>query len=229
MVKLLAKQKKKVVVAGAGGFGRETIDILVASQRATKQWKILGFVDDDPILQSEEYVGYRVLGPLSWLEEQKHPEEIAVVVAVGDNLLRRKLVRRIAEIGCSFATAIHPSAIMTESVSIGEGVIIAAGSVLTNRILVGNHAIINLNVTVGHDVILEDYVNLNPGVSINGSNIVGEGTYIGSGAVTIQQIRIGKWSIVGAGAVVIRDIPDYVLAVGVPARVKKELGKPDGI
>jgi acetyltransferase EpsM len=69
-------------------------------------------------------------------------------------------------------------------------------------------------------------VNLNPGVHINGATVVGEGAYVGTGAVTIQNVRVGRWSVIGAGAVVIDDIPDYSLAVGVPARVKKSANNP---
>jgi sugar O-acyltransferase (sialic acid O-acetyltransferase NeuD family) len=220
-------KKQAVVVVGAGGFGRETLDILLASEKVTHQWRILGFVDDRLFETNEEYAGFRVLGPIDWLAEQKTPEKIAVLVAIGDNPTRMRVARKISDMGCGFATVVHPTATITGSVTLGKGVIITAGCVLTNRIRIGNHVIVSFNCTIGHDVTIEDFVNLNPGVSINGSNVVGEGAYVGSGAITIQNIRIGRWSVIGAGAVVTKDIPDYVLAVGVPAKIKKEVARQD--
>jgi len=50
---------------------------------------------------------------------------------------------------------------------------------------------------------------------------IGEGTHVGIGASIIQGIKIGKWATIGAGAVVIRDVPDYAVVVGSPARIIK--------
>jgi sugar O-acyltransferase (sialic acid O-acetyltransferase NeuD family) len=115
---------------------------------------------------------------------------------------------------------------MTEFVTLGEGVIICAGCILTNQITIGNHVIINLDVTIGHDSIIEDFCTLSPGVHISGRNKIGEGANVGTGAVTIQGIVIGRWSIIGAGAVVAQDIPDKVVAVGVPAKPIKQVEEP---
>jgi sugar O-acyltransferase (sialic acid O-acetyltransferase NeuD family) len=211
---------QKVVILGAGGFGREVLDIFVAENRASKKWEILGFVDDDVELHGKVLNGYPVLGSFDWFKTID-PKEIKVIAAVGDNRVRRKVVDKAKERGLEFCSVIHPTVTLTPFVTFGEGVIATAGVIFTNQISVGNHVIINLDVTIGHDTVIEDFVNLNPGVHINGNNRIEEGAYIGSGAVTIQDISIGKWSIVGAGAVVVKNIPDRVLAVGVPAEVKK--------
>ncbi len=215
-------KRKKVVVIGAGGFGREVLDVIEAVNAVGPKWQVLGFLDDNPRLAGETYRGYRILGKVDWLGMHR-TQAIEAIVAVGNNTTRRSIVRRVSEFGGKFCTIIHPAAILTPFVKIGDGVVITAGCILTNRITIGNHVILNLDVTVGHDSVLEDFVNLNPGVHINGSNLVGEGAYIGTGAVTIQDIAIGKWSIVGAGAVVVDNLPERVLAVGVPAKPIREL------
>ena len=55
--------------------------------------------------------------------------------------------------------------------------------------------------------------------------VIKDGSHIGIGAIIMPGVTIGKGAVIGAGAVVTRDIPDYCLAVGVPAKVIKELGK----
>lgn len=55
--------------------------------------------------------------------------------------------------------------------------------------------------------------------------VIKDGAHIGIGAIIMPDVTIGKGAVIGAGAVVTRDIPDYCLAVGVPAKVIREFGK----
>ena len=209
--------RQKVVIIGAGGFGREILDIFEAHNERSRAWEILGFIDDNPQLCGQRIRGYPVLGGVGWFSKPE-AEDVKTVVAVGDNRVRRKIAEKAMSCGAKFCSIIHPSVIMTPHVKLGEGIIIAAGCIFTNDIGIRDHVIINLDVTVGHDTVIESFVNINPGVHINGNNKILEGAYVGSGAVTIQSITIGKWSVVGAGAVVVKDVPEKVVAVGVPAK-----------
>jgi len=216
--------KQKVAIIGAGGFGREILDIFEVDNERRNVWSILGFIDDSPLTKGETIRGYPVLGNVEWFSKSE-AEDVKTVVAVGDNLVRKKIVEKARSYGAKFCNIVHPSVILTPHIKLGEGIIIAAGCIFTNNIRIQDHVIINLDVTVGHDTIIEDFVNLNPGVHVNGSNKIQEGAYIGSGAVTIENITIGKWSIIGAGAVVVNDIPEKVVAVGVPAKPIKSIEK----
>ncbi len=213
---------QSIVILGAGGFGREVLDIIIAQNKVSKRWKILGFIDENPELKGKVLNGYPVLGSFDWFSKIDL-KEIRVVCAIGDNISKKKVVEKAKGLGLRFANVVHPSVIMTEFVTLGEGVIICAGCILTNQITIGNHVIINLDVTIGHDSIIEDFCTLSPGVHISGRNKIGEGANVGTGAVTIQGIVIGRWSIIGAGAVVAQDIPDKVVAVGVPAKPIKQV------
>ena len=55
--------------------------------------------------------------------------------------------------------------------------------------------------------------------------VIKDGAHIGIGSIIMPGVTIGKGAVIGAGAVVTKDIPDYCLAVGVPAKVMKEFGK----
>jgi sugar O-acyltransferase (sialic acid O-acetyltransferase NeuD family) len=213
---------QKIAILGAGGFGREVLDILIAQNRISKKWKILGFIDENPELHGEVLNGYPVLGSFDWFSNSDETE-VKVICAVGDNTSKKKMVERAQVLGLKFANVIHPSVVMTDFVTLGEGVVICAGCILTNQITIGNHVIINLDVTIGHDTIIENYCTLSPGVHISGRNKIEEGANIGTGAVTIQGITIGRWSIIGAGAVVVQNIPDNVVAVGTPAKPIKRI------
>ncbi len=210
---------KRVTVVGAGGFGREVIEIFNDQNKINKQWEILGFVDDDEDKRGKIFNGHPVLGNLSWLVENR--ANIGCVCAIAEPLAKKKVVDYLENVGVEFHRAIHPSVIMSEHVDLGSDVIICAGSILTVNIKIGNHVIININSTIGHDTIIEDYCSLMPAVIINGNNHLYSGAYIGTGATFIHQISVGEWTTIGAGAVVVSDIESNAVATGAPAKVIK--------
>jgi sugar O-acyltransferase (sialic acid O-acetyltransferase NeuD family) len=215
-----ANKVKSVVIVGAGGFGREVLEILKEHNRISKAWNILGFIDENKELYGKMLNGYRVLGGLNWLRKHNN-DNLGCVCAISTCETRKRVVEKLHEIGVSFYNAVHPSVIMSEFVELGQDVIICAGVILTVDIKIGDHVHINLNCTIGHDVVIERYCTINPMVAINGNDHLGEGVYVGSGATFVQQVSVGSWTTIGAGAVVIEDILAKVVAVGVPAKVVK--------
>lgn len=216
--KRIRSQLKSVVIVGAGGFGREVLEIFKAQNEISSSWDVLGFIDDKADLHGKILNGYPVLGGLEWLEKNKK-RGLGCVCAIGDCESRRHVTDKIQYTGIRFYNAIHPSVIMSQYVDTGRDVIICAGSILTVNIKIGDHVHVDTNCTIAHDTIIEDYCRLGPGVRINGRDHLGIGVYVGTGATIIQNISVGNWSTIGAGAVVIDDIPENVLAVGVPAKV----------
>ncbi len=114
--------------------------------------------------------------------------------------------------------------ISPEKISIGEDTSINAGCFLNGRveIIIGSHVHISPFVvinTTGLDYTkkMEDRAHFEKGVLIN------DGVWIGSGAIINPGVVIGANSVIGAGAVVTKDIPANVVAVGVPARVIKNI------
>lgn len=210
-------KKQPVVIIGAGRFGAETLELGRQIERATGQVEIIGLLDDKS--KEEEVLGCPVLGGMDAAKQllEDFPE-VQAVVAIGDTRSKQEVVSRYKSLGFSFANLIHPQAIVPESVRIGRGCIITAGCILTVDIDIGNHVILNLGTTVGHDAVIGEFSTLNPQIAVNGRDVIGEGVYIGTGAKLIHGVKIGDWSVIGAGAVVVNDIPENVLAVGVPAK-----------
>ena len=82
--------------------------------------------------------------------------------------------------------------------------------------------IINTGAQVDHDCAIANFVHIAPGATLCGNVAVGEGALIGAGAVILPGKRIGDWAIVGAGAVVTRDVPNFAVVAGNPAKVIKQ-------
>ncbi len=211
---------EKVVIIGAGGFGREVLDVLEAVNQVQPTYDILGFVVD-PGYQTPGMIlnDIPILGYYDWLES--HKTEVKATCGVGAPAARYRLIRKAEQIGVQFFSAIHPRAILTRWVNLGAGSIITAGCILTNNIRIGEHVHLNLDCTIGHDVVIEDFVTVSPGVHVSGNVTLKQGCFIGTGANLIEGKTLGAWSVVGAGSVVVKDIPENATAVGVPAETIK--------
>ena len=150
------------------------------------------------------------------------PEKISLVNgigSVGDTRLRRDIFLKFKSWGYSFLSVLHPSAVISDWASMGEGVQVLAGAVLGPGSIAGDNVIINTRSAVDHDCRLGNHVHIAPGAVLSGMVMVGDGSHIGTGAVVKQGISIGKNSVIGAGSVVVRDIGDGVVAYGCPARI----------
>lgn len=208
---------KDLLIIGAGGFGREVAWLVDRINAKNPEWKLLGFIDDNPEMTGKELNGYKVLGTT---EDMKAYPDAYAVCAVGNSRVRKIIVNKVkaAQPERKFAVLIDPSVQMSDYVEIGDGTIICAQTVITVNIKIGENVIMNLNCTVGHDAVIGDFVTMYPDANVSGITTVGECTELGTGMQVIQGVSIGSGSIVGAGAVVIRDIPDKCTAVGNPAK-----------
>lgn len=218
---------KKIVIIGAGGFGREVLDVIDAINNVKHIFEMMGFIDDNLSMQRKTINGYPVLGGLDWFKHLTSNDiiNLEVVCGVGTNETRKKITKKLEKLGIKFATLIHPTVNIGRDVKIGKGVIICGGNNLTCNIKIGNHVLINLDCTIGHDTVIEDYVGMSPSVNISGNSTLREGCRLFTNSLTIPSVTVGKWSIIGAGSVVIKNIPEYSVAVGVPAKIIKERNK----
>jgi sugar O-acyltransferase (sialic acid O-acetyltransferase NeuD family) len=206
-----------VYIIGAGGFGRETLNVY---RDAGRDAEVAGFLVEDAYFTPGQVVNGKPVFAFSALAGW--PKTARFVAAIG-SAARGRLIDEVARLGFGFDTVIHPNVVSSPWVTFAEGCIVCAGNILTAQISVGPHTIINLACTIGHDSALGRLVTVSPGVNISGHVTIEDGAFLGSGAVVIENIRIGAGSIIGAGTVVTKDIPPKVLAVGVPARVVKQL------
>lgn len=208
---------KPVYIIGAGGFGRETLNVY---RDAGREKEVAGFVVEDRYWEQDQVVNGKPV--FRWSEIAGWPREARFVAAIG-SAERGKLIDEAARLGFGFDTVIHPTVQSSPWVRFAEGCIVCAGNILTAQIEVGAHTILNLACTVGHDTTIGRLVTLSPGVNVSGRVTIEDAAFIGSGAVIIERVRIGAGAVIGAGSVVTKDIPPRVVAVGVPCRVVKQL------
>lgn len=208
---------KELYIIGSGGFGREVAWLVERINQESPTWELVGFIDDNQSTWGTSCNGYQVVGGTDVLNDIQH--DVWVVCAVGAAKTRKKIAEKITHLEhVNFATLVDPSVILSNSVKIGEGSIVCAGSILTVNIDVRRHVIINLDCTLGHDDVIEDFVTIYPSVNVSGNVHVGTGTELGTGSKIIQEVNISRDVIVGAGAVVSKTLEEAGTYVGVPVK-----------
>jgi acetyltransferase-like isoleucine patch superfamily enzyme len=127
------------------------------------------------------------------------------------------------------------NSIIGKGVYLGAGVKLGENCKIQNGVLIYEPAILGDGVFIGPGAILTNDKfprAINPDLSLKTSDDwtlvgvhVGIGASIGAGSVCVAPIRIGDWSMIGAGSVVTKDVPDFALMVGTPARQVGWVGK----
>jgi acetyltransferase EpsM len=211
--------KPKLVIWGASGHAMVVADII----RLQGNYELIGFIDDiNPNRYHTQFFGAYVLGGREQLDFLPKSGVNNIIFGFGDCDARLKLSDLIREKGFLLATAIHPRATIANNVTIGDGTVVAAGVVVNPGSTIGENVIINTCASIDHECIIDNGVHVCPGVHMGGNVTIGKGAWIGIGATIREKVTIGKHTLIGAGAVVIEEIPDNVVAFGVPAKIIKK-------
>ena len=161
----------------------------------------------------------RVAGsPVVWIDDLPSLGDVQAVCAI-TTTARERYVEHVRRLGVPFGTLVHPRAIVAQSVRLGSGVVVGAGSVIGARTALADQVMVNRAAAIGHHVELGEYSTVQPGAVIGGAAQIAPRAYVGLGARVLERITVGEGAVLGAGAVVTRDVAPHAMVVGVPARV----------
>ena len=218
---------RRLALIGSGGLGRETLWALQARKVAggSDRPEVAGFVTCRESEHGSEVCGVPVLGPEDWLIGK----DVEAVCCVGDPRARRDIVTRLESDGVSFATVVHPSAVMSDYVEIGAGSIIGARAVLTTQVEIAHQVIVGVSAVVSHDCHIEAFATLAPGVLLAGNVRVEYGAELGVGATVLPERTVGRGALVGGHSTVVQDVPANAVVAGTPAKRTRDFSSEESM
>lgn len=200
---------KQLIILGAGGTAYDLIDIAHAVNKTIPSWEIIGYLDDNLDLQGKIVYGYPVIGTIN---DSKKYSEVYFASSIGDAYRPglRKVVRDIVPFSNErFASLIHPTAIISETATIGPGAVIYGNVTLSGMVKVGHDVFLCGNTFLGHECIIGNHCVLSVGNYLASDVHVADCCYLGVGVMIRHQISIGNNTLIGMGTKVVKDVPSY--------------------
>lgn len=211
--------KKKLIIVGAGGAGREVAQIALDRQYTnTVDWELEGFIDDNIHALDNTNCQIPLLGSIN--EWQPKKDEV-FICSVGSPALREKLTLILEQRGAQFTNVIHPTAIISQSAKYELGLVVYPLTVISTNTQIGKHVLINLHNAIGHDACIGDYSVLSSFCDITGHVKIGSKVFLGSHVTIAPNLKIGNGANVGIGSVVVSSVKEYKNVFGNPARIFK--------
>lgn len=210
----------RILIVGAGGFGREVL------QWARDTWRgrdsvVAGFLSADPNILDGHDCGVKVLENPENFELQ--PGD-AMLLAIGIPETRRRVAEHLATRGVEFLTLIHPTAIVSPTATIGPGTIICPNAIVSDAARIGRCVVVNYHASLAHDSSVGDYAVMSPYAALAGGAQVGEDAFLGIHASVGPRVSIGARSKLAANSCALHDVPANSIVHGVPGRVSPRLG-----
>ncbi|WP_372342981.1 acetyltransferase [Paeniglutamicibacter sp. ZC-3] len=194
--------RKRLVIAGAGGFGRELHAWVVTSPKFVSLVGVQSvvFIDDEL-----NRTGLPAPVVSTIFDYSPEPDDL-VLCAIGSPDVRRKVTVELLAKNAQFATFVHDSTVTGHDVELGTGVIICPNTVLTSNVSIGEHTQINAGCVVGHDVVVRSFVTISPSCNLTGGVSIDSGVFLGTAVTVIPGKTVGENAVIGAGSVVVKTV-----------------------
>ncbi len=202
---------KKVIFFPFNGNAKEAVDCL------TKEYELIGFVDDSSDKWGLTYAGVKVYDR-TFFELNSDALILAVPGSSSNFKERENIINSLNFPIDRFTSIIHPDAKISKYSKIGSNTLIMSGVVITSNAIIGSNVCLLPNAIIHHDSVIGDFTIICSGVIVTGNCTIESSCYIGSGSRIINRIKIGKLTLVGMGSNVLRSIPEESKVVGNPAR-----------
>ena len=207
-------KKKSIILVGAGGHGKVVLDALLCLGISPEN---IFVSDSNKQMQTKTLLGL----PIHFQDLEPFILNMSFHIAIGDCLSRERMGVKLLALGGSVMTVMHPSAVVSSTARVDEGVFLAANSIVAPDASVGLGTILNHNCVVDHDCVVGQYSHIAPLASLGGGVSVGNRVLVGAGARILPGIKIEDDAVIGAGAVVSRDVALREIVVGIPAKSVK--------
>ena len=213
---------KKLVLIGAGGFGREVASIIEVLNSIKPRYDLLGFLDDSSQYHEGDLInGYPWLGDHNWILD--HKEDVVCTCTIGSPKVRKMIQEELTEKGVVFETVIAHGGYIAPFSEVGPGCVFYGGVMISVNCRIGVGVVLNQMVNIGHDAIVGDYTAIMPFSGISGCCKIGSAVSIGGHAFIVPGRKVGDAATIAAGSIVFTNVKAGTTVLGNPAKRMKEL------
>lgn len=206
---------EKLLIVGASGHG------LVARDAAEAQgYQFVGYLDSFKPVGRDGVIGH----PKDLRAIAKSIGARYVFVAISNNWIRYQFTKKLRLVNKSLelASVIHPSAVIAPGALIGIGSLVCAGAIINSGCRISHGCIINTKASIDHGCRMKQFSSLLPGSTVCGDCCIGVCACVCAGVCVSHGVTIGDHALIGAGSLILRDVENYSIAFGSPA---KSIGK----
>lgn len=209
---------KNLIIIAAGGCGREVLQWAKDINENEMRWNIKGFLDDNRSALDGLKCDVQILSTVDDYEVQANDE---FVCCIGNSNVRRKVVEKMKAKGAVFTTLVHPNAVIADSCTLGEGVIIYPYALISDNAVIGDQCIINMYSSVAHDSVLGEYCTISAHCDVTGMCKLGNRVFMGTTSHVVPGLKIGDDVYICAGSTVMGRVRDGRKVLGNPAKIVK--------
>lgn len=209
---------KNLVIIAAGGCGREVLQLAREINKIEKRWSIKGFIDDNLRALDDLKCDVPVLATIDEYEIQSDDE---FVCCIGNSTVRKLVVEKLKAKGAVFTTLTHPNAVIADSCTLGEGVIIYPFALISDNAVIGDQCIINMYSSIAHDSVLGEYCTISAHCDITGMCKLGDRVFMGTTSNMVPGSKIGDDAFICAGSTVMGRVRAGNKVLGNPAKIIK--------
>jgi sugar O-acyltransferase (sialic acid O-acetyltransferase NeuD family) len=205
----------RIAIIGGGALAREVHSWLLAMKQAGAEIDLAGYADDSgPSMEGFAGIDLPYLGPIQALAV----DGLELAMAIGSPAAKASIAKALRAKGARFATIVHPSAVVTPTAMLGEGVVIGPLAYIASHARIEELVIVNALSGIGHDTVIGACTTISAQVDITGGGVVGREAFFGTGARSLPNVVIGAGAKIGAGAVVVRRVKPGQTMFAAPAK-----------
>ena len=208
------RMNRRLVIVGAGGFGREVASWLRGCQPLPYEWELAGFVDDNPDGLAGYPIDHKVIGTVESLQASTD----VAVMGIGTPRTKKAMFERLQRRGIELATIVHRSCVVGHGCELGAGTVLCPGAVVTTNVRLGRCAMLNVHASVGHDVTIGDFSTLSGHCDVTGGAQIGDCVFLGTHAHVLPGVKVEDGATIGAGSSVVKRVRSGQTVFGVPAK-----------